>query len=75
MIYVPTEMSLDAASLNQGEETEREREEHVWMISHPQLPHLAVSKAPISFLQEQKEQLVRNGWTSGSQNAIVTCPA
>lgn len=51
MIYTPTEMSLDAACLNQGEETEREHEGHVRMISHAQLPagpHLAVSTAPVS---------------------------
>lgn len=51
VIYTPTEMSLDAACLNQGEETEREHEGHVRMISHAQLPagpHLAVSTAPVS---------------------------
>lgn len=51
VIYTPTEMSLDAACLNQGEETEREHEGHVRMISHTQLPagpHLAVSTAPVS---------------------------
>ena len=49
MIYISTETSLDAACLNPGKETEREHEGRVWMISHTQLPHLAVSKVPVSW--------------------------
>lgn len=76
MIYIPTEMSLDAACLNQGEEIERDHEGHVWMISHTQLPAAASgSQQSPSILDELKELLVHNGWTSQTQNAMVTCLA
>lgn len=57
MIYIPTEMSLDAACLNQGEEIEREHEGHVWMISHPQLPAATSgSQQSPNILEEQKKK-------------------
>lgn len=76
MIYILTEMSLDAACLNRGEEREREHEGHVWMISHTQRPAATSgSQQSPKILEEQKEVLVRNGWTSQTQNAMVRCLA
>lgn len=76
MIYVPTEMPLDAACLNQGEEIEREHEGHVWMISQLQLPAATSGRQQSpGILEEQKELLVQNRWTPQTQNATVRCPA
>lgn len=72
MIYIPTEMSLDAACLNQGEEIEREHEGHVWMISHTQLPAATSGSQQSPNISEgQKEQLLCSRWTSQTQNAMM----
>lgn len=61
MIYVPTELPLDAVCQNPGEEMQSEHEGHVWMISQPQLPAATSGRQQSPrILEEQKELLVQN---------------